>query len=87
MNAIEIQEMSTNEIIIIVAVTAAIVLVAFLIIQNKKDRKEFLPPEATDPVEEEETEQVENKDKWELPPNFSAWKTQIKVVQIIGNVH
>ena len=61
--AIEIQEMSTNEIIVIVAVTAAIVLVAFLIMQNKKDRKEFLPPEATDPVEEEKIEQLEKKDE------------------------
>jgi len=63
LHAIEKQEMSTNEIIIIVAVIAAIVLVVFLILQNKKDRKEFLPPEATDPVEEVETEQVEKKEK------------------------
>ncbi|MDR6567371.1 hypothetical protein SAMN05660461_2886 [Chitinophaga ginsengisegetis] len=50
--------------IIIIVALAAIALIGFLIVRNRKDRKELLPPGATDdPVEERRMDDQRGRDK------------------------
>lgn len=49
--------------VLIVAVLAAMGLIIYLVIRNRKDRKNFSPPDAGgDPVEEERAEQQRKRD-------------------------
>jgi hypothetical protein len=50
--------------IIIIVALAAIALIGFLIVRNRKDRKELLPPGATDdPVEEKKMDDHREENK------------------------
>jgi FtsZ-interacting cell division protein ZipA len=42
---------------VIIVGLAAIALIVFVILRNKKDRKKYLPPDSTDPVADQKTEQ------------------------------
>jgi hypothetical protein len=55
--------MSSANIIVILVVIAAIALVVFLIIRNKKDRRELINPDATDPLGQEKREQKRGEDQ------------------------
>ncbi len=56
--------MGTNEITILVIVAvAAIALITFLIMRNKKDRKEILPPTSEDPMEDDKKGQRSREDQ------------------------
>lgn len=55
---------SVNTGLIVLVAVAALALIIFLLIRNRKDRKELMPPEATDdPVQEKRMDQHREKDK------------------------
>lgn len=56
--------MSSDTLVIIIPVLiTALALIGFLIFRNRKDRKELITPEATDPLGEEKREQKRDEDQ------------------------
>ncbi|HEX6190881.1 MAG TPA: hypothetical protein VFZ42_00890 [Chitinophagaceae bacterium] len=47
----------------IIIIAIAIMIIALLAIKNRRDRKKIFPPGSTDPVEEENMEQHQQRDK------------------------
>ncbi len=56
--------MNTTQITLIVIVAiAALALIVFMIMRNKKDRKEIFPTDGSDAVEEEKIIQEQKRDR------------------------
>jgi cytoskeletal protein RodZ len=48
--------------VVIAVGAAALLLIIFFIYRNYRDKKKYLPPDATDPVQQEKTSATRNKD-------------------------
>ncbi len=48
--------------VVIAVGVAALLLIIFFIYRNYRDKKKYLPPESTDPVQEDKTSATRSKD-------------------------